>query len=143
MLPPSSFTWLNPTNGSTTGAVVPPGYAPGWAGPQAMLFVAFVNESDTVYHGQANPPSLFTPAQPTATWTSNFNNFVNDYNNYWTSFNAVIYPAYEGAASAGSDNNNFLLQAYAATNNVDISTAGLSGAFGGCNGAAGYGYGHY
>ena len=95
----SSFTWLNPANGSSTiGVVVPPGYGPGWAGPQAMLFVAFVNESDNVYHGQANPPSLFTPVQPTGTWTTNFNNFVNDYNTWWQSFNAVIYPAYEGAA---------------------------------------------
>jgi hypothetical protein len=121
-----SQTWLNPADGTTTGAVVPPGYAPGWAGPTAMLFVAFVNESNAVYHSATVPPSLISPAQPTATWTSNFNTFVLDYNTYWSSFNAVIYPAY--AASANEE--NFLLQAYAATNNVDISLAGLSGALG-------------
>jgi hypothetical protein len=121
-----SQTWLNPADGTTTGAVVPPGYAPGWAGPTAMLFVAFVNESNPVYHSATVPPSLISPAQPTATWTSNFNTFVLDYNTYWSSFNAVIYPAY--AASANEE--NFLLQAYAATNNVDISLAGLSGALG-------------
>ena len=121
-----SQTWLNPADGTTTGAVVPPGYAPGWAGPTAMLFVAFVNESNPVYHSATVPPSLISPAQPTATWTSNFNTFVLDYNTYWSSFNAIIYPAY----TASANEENFLLQAYAATNNVDISLAGLSGALG-------------
>ena len=127
----SSFIWLNPLDGTTTGAVVPPGYGPSWACSDAMLFVAFVNESDPIYHGSVSPPSLV--GQPTSTtpgWTTDFNLFVSDYTTFWTSFNAVIYPAYEGA-SAGNDNKNFLLHAYGATNNVDISLAGLSGAFGG------------
>lgn len=121
------FNWLNPINGTTVGAITPPGYAPGWAGPTAMLYVAFVNETNNPdYHGQSNPPSLFTPSQPTSEYTSDYNTFVIDYNTYWTSFNAVIYPAYQ----ANNTTNNFLLHAYAATNNLDISLGGLSGALG-------------
>jgi hypothetical protein len=120
-------TFLNPLDGTTIGAVTPPGYSPGWAGPTAILFVAFVNEVDPAisgYHGQNNPPSLFTPAQPTSTYTGDYNTFVTDYTTYWTSFNAVIYPAYD----ANNNANNFLLHAYAATNNTDITLSGLSGA---------------
>ena len=121
-----ALTWLNPTNGTTTGVVVPPGYGIGWACPNAMLFVAFVNESNTVYHGGLLPPTL--AGQPTSTtpgWTTDFNTFVANYG-FWSSFNAVIYPAYDASASS----QNFLLQAYAATNNVNVSLAGLSGALG-------------
>lgn len=119
-------TFLNPLDGTTIGAITPPGYAPGWAGPTAMLFVAFVNETNPLYHGNVSPPSLFTPAQPTAAWTTDFNTFTTDYTTYWTSFNAVIYPAYAG----NGVEQNFLLQAYAATNNTDITLGGLSGALG-------------
>jgi hypothetical protein len=120
-------TFLNPLDGTTIGAVTPPGYAPGWAGPTAMLFVAFVNETNNPnYHGIASPPSLFSPAQPTSTYTGDYNTFVNDYNNWWTSFNAVIYPAYTGLVI----DQNFLLHAYAVTNNTNITLSGLSGALG-------------
>jgi len=122
----AAFTWLNPLDGTTIGAVVPPSYGPGWAGPTAILFVAFVNESEADYHGAASPASLFSPAQPTSTYTSNYNTFVTDYTTYWTSFNAVVYPAYNGTVLE----QNFLLHAYAATNNTDITLGGLSGAFG-------------
>jgi hypothetical protein len=91
-----------------------------------MLFVAFVNEAASIYHSATVPPSLSTPPQPTADWTNDFNTFVTDYTTFWTSFNAVIYPAYAGIVVE----QNFLLHAYAATNNVDISLAGLSGALG-------------
>ena len=121
-------TWLNPLDGTTIGAVTPPGYSPGWSGPQAMLFVAFVNETNSPdYHGSASPPSLFSPAQPTPTYTGDYNTFVTDYTTYWTSFNAVVYPAYGGLVLE----QNFLLHAYAATNNTNITTSGLSGALGG------------
>jgi len=121
-------TWLNPIDGTTIGAVTPPGYAPGWSGPQAMLFVAFVNETNNPdYHGGVSPPSLFSPAQPTSTYSGDFSQFVTDYTSFWTSFNAVIYPAYTGNALE----QNFLLHAYAATNNTNITTSGLSGALGG------------
>jgi hypothetical protein len=120
-------TFLNPLDGTTIGAVTPPGYAPGWAGPTAMLFVAFVNETNNPdYHGGVSPPSLFSPAQPTSTYTSDFNTFTTDYTTYWTSFNAVVYPAYAGTALE----QNFLLHAYAATNNTNITLSGLSGALG-------------
>ena len=121
-----TLTWLNPLNGTTTGAVVPPGYGPSWACSNAMLFVAFVNEAASIYHSATVPPSLSTPPQPTADWTNDFNTFVTDYTTFWTSFNAVIYPAYAGIVVE----QNFLLHAYAVTNNVDISLAGLSGALG-------------
>jgi hypothetical protein len=96
-----------------------------------MLFVAFVNETDSPatirVSCQNSPPSLFSPAQPTSTYTGDFNTFVTDYTTYWTSFNAVVYPAYGGLVLE----QNFLLHAYAATNNTDITTSGLSGALGG------------
>ena len=128
-------TWLNPATGSSTiGVVVPPGYGPSWGGATAMLFVAFVNEVATIYHGSSTPPTLV--GQPTTgipSYTDDFNTFVLDYNTHWTSFNAVIYPAY----TPNNTTNNFLLQAYAATNNVDISYAGLEGALGTPNYIAG------
>jgi len=123
-----AFGWLNITTAQSAGAAVPPGYAIGWACPNAMLFVAFVNEANPIYHGQPIIPTL--AGQPTATtpgWTTDFNTFVTDYDFFWSSFNAVIYPAYDVSAPS----QNFLLQAYAATNNVDVSLAGLSGALGG------------
>ena len=130
-------TWLNPLDGTTTGAVVPPGYAPGWAGPQAMLFVAFVNEVYQDYHDDFLPPSLTlaSPSQPRSLWTTDFsatNGFVYDYNNWWTSFNAVIYPAYNplSTLATADEQQNFLLHAYAATHNGTIELAGLSGALG-------------
>jgi len=131
----NTLTWLDPLNPISGIPVVPPGYAPGWACSSAMLFVAFVNEAEPVYHGSTTPPSLITPTQPTTgtplpsltSWTNDFNTFVLDYTTFWTSFKAVIYPAYNGTTDA----ENFLLHAYAVTNNVDISLAGLSGALGG------------
>ena len=127
-----TLTWLNPLNNPPTSGipVVPPGYGPGWACSNAMLFVAFVNEANPIYHGSnilPSGPSLFIPVQPTVDWTNDFTTFVLDYTTFWTSFNAVIYPAYDASPNA----QNFLLHAYAATNNVDITTAGLSGALGG------------
>ena len=120
-----AFSWLNPSTALYTGAVVPPGYGIGWVCPNAMLFIAFVNEASYRYHNtNVLPPTLV--GQPTALWTTDFNTFVTDYTSFWTSFNAVIYPAYDATATE----QNFLLQAYAATNNVDISYAGLSGALG-------------
>jgi len=119
-----AFTWLNITTGQIAGAAVPPGYAIGWVCPNAMLFVAFVNESNSIYHGGTTPPTLV--GQPTISWATDFNTFLTDYTSFWTSFNAVIYPAYDVTGSS----QNFLLQAYAATNNVDVSFAGLSGALG-------------
>jgi len=119
-----AFTWLNINTGQISGAVLPPGYASGWACPDAMLFVAFVNEANPVYHNLTLPPTL--GGQPSSDWTNDFNTFLSDYTSFWTSFNAVIYPAYD----ASSSSQNFLLQAYAATNNVNVSLTGLSGALG-------------
>ena len=130
-----AFSWLNPSTAQYIGAVVPPGYGIGWACPNAMLFVAFVNESNTVYHGGLLPPTLAgqpttgTPPPANTSWTNDFNTFLSDYTSFWTSFNAVIYPAYDATASS----QNFLLQAYAATNNVNVSLAGLNGALGSTN----------
>jgi hypothetical protein len=120
-----SWTWLNPTNGTTTGAVVPPNWnnSSSWVPPTEILFIAFVNESVSRYHNGIVPADL--NSQPFPGWTSDYNAFVVDYNNHWNFFKGVVYPANDGGAQSG----NFCLQAFAATNNIasitglDLSTA--------------------
>jgi hypothetical protein len=150
---PIDVFWINPTTGVASNANAPAnwdtaqtGTNPLWVAPTSILFIAFVNESNIgatydnweyyTYHGISSTPSLTTDQlQPTLGWTTDHAEFVADYENHWDFFKGVIYPV----AATNSGSTNFLLHAYAATTNADISLAGLQTALGANYSAGVYG----
>jgi hypothetical protein len=146
---PTDVSWINPTTGAPGNAYAPlnwdtanTGPNPLWVPPTSILYIAFVNEMHYpsgytnyelyTYHGANSTPSLTAgQLQPTLGWTTDHAEFVADYENHWDFFKGVIYPAnYSGTMNAS---NNFLLHAYAAITNDDISLAGLQTALGTTN----------
>ena len=147
---PTNVSWINPATGSPSNAYAPPnwdtantGTNPLWVPPTSILYIAFVNEMNYpanagtnydlyTYHGVDSTPSLtLNQLQPTTGWNVDHAEFIDDYANHWDFFKGVIYPAnYSGTMNAS---NNFLLHAYAAITNDDISLAGLQTALGTTN----------
>ncbi len=143
---PIGVSWINPATGTPGNAYAPPnfdilntGTNPLWVPPTSILYIAFINESNFgtgypnyqyySYHGVNPTPSLtLDQPQPTTGWSIDHAEFIDDYANHWSFFKGVIYPVYYSAAQNGA--NNFLLHAYAATTNNDISLVGLQAALG-------------
>jgi len=127
-----NFSWVNQGTGLIDPTAAPIGWGTaGWVPPTSLIFIAFVNESNSTYHASTSPPDLFTPPQPTNTWQIDWSAFDSDVTpstGWWQTFNACVYAAYEAGLS---DCTNFLLQAYAAIKGIDIQLVGLQGAFGG------------
>jgi hypothetical protein len=142
---PTGVEWINRATGVSGNANAPANFDtantgpnPLWVAPTSILYIAFVNESEIplnlpngpyyTYHGDNSTPSLtLDQTQPTLGWLTDHAEFVADYENHWDFFKGVIYPA----AGTAYSNTNFLLHAYAATTNADISLAGLQTALGG------------
>lgn len=133
------FSWVNQSTGASDPTAGPIGWGTaGWIPPTSLIFIAFVNEvsgniippGDQRYHGAQSPPNLVAPTttvQPTSWWDTDFAAFDADLTNWWQTFNACVYVAYENNANC----NNMLLHAYAAIKGIDIQLVGLQGAFGG------------
>lgn len=141
---PIDVFWINPATGVAGNAYAPTnfdtaqtGANPLWVAPTSILYIAFINESHIPtsyqngalysYHGDNPTPSLTADQlQPTLGWTTDHAEFVDDYTNHYDFFKGVIYPA----AGTNAPSINFLLHAYAATTNADITLTGLQTALG-------------
>jgi hypothetical protein len=118
--------WVNYPNSLYTGTItpnltgawdnidiLPPNLnTPQWIPPTNLIVLAFVDESQPVYHSVALTDGFDTGIiQPTVNYQIHFNNFVNNYNNNFNFFKGVIYPIVQNIDFQGG---SLVLQALAA-----------------------------
>jgi hypothetical protein len=116
IIPYNAEAYLNfPTN-IKTGAISPtisPSWSPisiippnlntlNWIPPTDLLLIAFVDETSSEYHAGNLALGFNSPLQPTATYTNNFLNFTEDYNNHYTYFKAALYPIVQNITAASA-----------------------------------------
>lgn len=108
IIPFGNEQWVNYPNLLQTGAInstasglwptiaaLPPDLnTPSWVPPTELVVLAFVDETNSQYHGNtiAGGFSSSGIVQPTATYTNDFNSFITNYSTNFTFFRGVIYP---------------------------------------------------
>lgn len=136
IIPFGNEQWVNYPNLLQTGAIastgtglwptianLPPNLNTGsWVAPTDLIVLAFVDETNNQYHGGAVAGGFSSSGvvQPTATYTSDFNNFVTNYNTNFNFFRGVIYPIVQSVTGVSGA---LVLQALAAIEGTTL-TAG-------------------
>lgn len=118
---------ITPTTGGLwdTIAQLPPNLNTGsWVPPTDLVVLAFVDETNSQYHGGtvAGGFSSGGIVQPTATYTNDFNQFVTDYGNF-NYFRGVIYPIVQSITGVGGA---LVLQALAAIEGTTLTPSEIT-----------------
>lgn len=132
IIPFGNEAWLSYPSRLVTGAIVSTGgaWAPiaqlppdlntgSWVAPTDLIVLAFVDETNSQYHGStvAGGFSSSGIVQPTATYTNDFNQFVIDYAGF-NYFRGVIYPIVQSLTGNGGA---LVLQALAAIEGTTLT----------------------
>jgi len=109
----------------STIAQLPPNLNTGsWVPPTDLVVLAFVDETNTQYHGNTITGGFSSSAivQPTATYTTDFNQFVTDYAGF-NYFRGLIYPIVQSITGNGGA---LVLQALAAIEGTTLTPAEIT-----------------
>ena len=109
----------------STIAQLPPDLNTGsWVPPTDLVVLAFVDETNAQYHGNTITGGFSSSGivQPTATYTTDFNQFVTDYAGF-NYFRGVIYPIVQNVAGNGGA---LVLQALAAIEGTTLTPAQIT-----------------